>query len=208
VEVVNGFTGSPIWHLLYPFPPVPEELIEAGFRRFAELWHPILDVFAEQGVRFALEVHPTEIAFDLHTAARALEALDGRREFGFNYDPSHLLWQGIEPERLIHEHPDRIYHAHMKDAAVTLDGRSGILASHINFGERGRGWDFRSVGRGEVDFEAVIRALNHVGYQGPLSVEWEDAGMDREHGARESLEFTRKIDFPTSDRVFDEAFGN
>ena len=94
----------------------------------------------------------------------------------------------------------------MKDAAVTLDGRSGILSSHLGFGEPGRGWDFRSVGRGDVDFEAIIRVLNRIGYTGPLSVEWEDSGMDREHGARESCEFVKGIDFAPSTLAFDAAF--
>ena len=112
----------------------------------------------------------------------------------------------MEPDRFISEFKDRIYHVHMKDAAVTLDGRAGILASHLPFGVRGRGWDFRSVGRGDVDFEAIIRALNQVGYQGPLSVEWEDSGMDREHGARESCEYVKQVDFAPSNVAFDAAF--
>ena len=206
VPVVCGFTGSPIWHLLYSFPPVSPATIDAGFARFAELWHPILDVFEECGVRFALEVHPTEIAFDIVTAARALDAVGRRAVFGFNFDPSHLQWQGIDPVRFIDEFPDRIYHVHMKDAAVTLDGRAGLLGSHLDFGAPGRGWDFRSVGRGDVDFEAIIRALNRGGYRGPLSVEWEDSGMDREHGARESCEFVKGIDFTPSNIAFDAVF--
>lgn len=206
VDVVCGFTGSSIWHLLYSFPPVPEEMIEAGYRRFAELWNPILDVFDECGVRFALEVHPTEIAFDIVTARRTLEAIDRRKAFGFNFDPSHLQWQGMEPSRFIDEFSDRIYHVHMKDVAVTLDGRAGLLSSHLPFGVPGRGWDFRSVGRGDVDFEAIIRALNRVDYTGPLSVEWEDSGMDREYGARESCEFVKKLDFEPSTVAFDAAF--
>ena len=207
VSVVNGFTGSPLWHLIYSFPPVSESTIEQGFRRFARLWNPILDVFDKYGVKFALEVHPTEIAFDLVTARRALNKLDRRKAFGFNFDPSHLHWQGVDPVKFIRSFPDRIYHAHMKDAAVTLDGESGILASHLNFGEPGRGWDFRSPGRGDVDFEAIVRALNETGYTGPLSVEWEDAAMDREFGAEEACSFVKNLDFPKSDRVFDEAFG-
>lgn len=206
VDVVNGFTGSSIWHLNYSFPPVPESMIEDGFKHFADRWNPILDVFSECGVRFALEVHPTEIAFDIYTAERALEAVGHRPEFGFNFDPSHLLWQGIDPVEFIRRFPDRIYHCHVKDAITTLDGRSGILASHLNFGDARRGWDFRSPGRGGVNFEEIIRALNDIQYDGPLSIEWEDSGMDREFGAREACEFTRSLDFSPSARAFDAAF--
>jgi sugar phosphate isomerase/epimerase len=206
VGVVNGFTGSSIWHLLYSFPPVPPKMIDDGFKLLAERFNPILDVFGECGVKFALEVHPTEIAFDLYTAERALEALGRREEFGFNFDPSHLIWQGVDPVEFIRKFPDRIFHVHMKDAIVKLDGRSGILASHLNFGDPRRGWDFRSLGRGRVNFEEIIRALNEVGYQGPLSVEWEDSGMDRDHGAREACEFVKRIDFEPSRVAFDAAF--
>jgi sugar phosphate isomerase/epimerase len=207
VEVVNGFTGSSIWHMLYSFPPVTDEMIEKGFRNFAELWNPILDVFDECGVKFALEVHPTEIAFDLITAERALETIEDREAFGFNFDPSHLHWQGVDPVKFIEAFPDRIYHVHMKDAIVTLDGATGILSSHLNFGAPGRGWDFRSLGRGEVNFEEIIRMLNTIDYQGPLSVEWEDSGMNREHGAREACEYVRDVDFVPSKVAFDAAFG-
>ena len=206
VKVVNGFTGSSIWHMLYSFPPASEQMLDDGFKYFAKMWNPILDVFDKQGVRFALEVHPTEIAFDTITARRALAAVDNRKAFGFNFDPSHLEWQGVDPVRFLKAFPDRIYHVHMKDAAVTLDGESGILGSHLNFGTPGRGWDFRSVGRGDVNFEDIIRTLNAQNYDGPLSIEWEDAMMDRVAGATESCEFTKQIDFAKSDRVFDEAF--
>lgn len=208
VDVVNGFTGSSIWHCLYSYPPVTEAAIEAGFQNFAKMWNPILDVYDECGVKFALEVHPTEIAFDTITAARAVKAIGGRKAFGFNFDPSHLLWQMIDPALFIREFADRIYHVHMKDAALQLDGRSGILSSHLNFGQQGRGWDFRSLGHGDVNFEEIIRALNHAGYTGPLSVEWEDCGMEREHGAKEALEFVKDCDFSPSSVVFDAAFDN
>lgn len=208
VKVVNGFTGSSIWHLLYSFPPASEQMIEDGFKQFAKLWNPILDVFDKVGVKFALEVHPTEIAFDIITARRALAAVNNRKAFGFNFDPSHLEWQGVDPVKFLKAFPDRIYHVHMKDAAVTLDGESGILGSHLNFGSPGRGWDFRSVGRGDVNFEDIIRTLNVQNYTGPLSIEWEDAMMDRIQGATESCAFTRQIDFAKSNRVFDEAFDN
>ncbi len=206
VGVVNGFSGSSIWPLLYSFPPTPEPMIDAGFALFAERFHPILDVFAECGVRFALEVHPTEIAFDLITAQRALAAVDRREEFGFNFDPSHLVWQGIDPVEFIRAFPDRIYHVHVKDAVVHLNGRSGILGSHLPFGDPRRGWEFRSPGRGSVDFEEIIRALNQIKYDGPLSVEWEDPGMDREAGAKEACQFVQNLDFAPSGAAFDAAF--
>lgn len=206
VSVVNGFTGSSIWHLLYSFPPVPPTMIDEGYELFAERFEPILDVFGECGVRFALEVHPTEIAFDIPTAERTLAAIGRREEFGFNFDPSHLLWQGIDPVEFLRAFPDRIYHVHIKDAIVSLNGRTGILGSHLNFGDPRRGWDFRSPGRGGVNFEEIIRALNQIGYQGPLSVEWEDSGMDREAGAREACEFVKRLDFAPSQVAFDAAF--
>jgi sugar phosphate isomerase/epimerase len=206
VEVVNGFTGSSIWHLIYSFPPVSPQMIDDGYKLFAERFNPILDVFGECGVKFALEVHPTEIAFDLYSARRALEAVENREEFGFNFDPSHLQWQGVDPVEFIRAFPGRIFHVHMKDAIVTLNGRSGILSSHLNFGDPKRGWDFRSLGRGGVNFEEIIRALNHAGYNGPLSVEWEDSGMDRDQGAKEACDFVKRIDFEPNRVAFDAAF--
>jgi sugar phosphate isomerase/epimerase len=208
LKVVIGFTGSSIWHTVYGFPPPTEEMIEEGFQYFAKMWNPILDVFDKCGVRFALEVHPTEIAFDFATAERALKTIKRRKAFGFNFDPSHLHWQMMDPARFIRKFADRIYHVHIKDAAVTLDGETGILASHLDFGSPGRGWDFRSPGRGGVDFEEIIRALNEIGYKGPLSVEWEDGAMDREFGAREACEFAKSLEFPKSGRGIIDAFAN
>jgi sugar phosphate isomerase/epimerase len=182
-------------------------MLDAGYQLLADRWNPILDVFQECGVKFGLEVHPGEIAFDLYSAETALNALDRREEFGFNFDPSHLIWQGVDPVEFIRYFPDRIYHVHMKDASVTLNGRTGILSSHLRFGDPRRGWDFRSVGRGGVRFEEIIRALNAINYQGPLSVEWEDSGMNRDHGAKEACQFCKNVDFEPSDVAFDAAFG-
>ena len=181
--------------------------IEAGFQDFADRWNPILDVFDEVGVRFALEVHPTEIAFDISSAERALEAIGRREAFGFNYDPSHLGYQGVDYLAFIETFADRVYHAHMKDVWWSDKAtRSGVFGGHLDFGHRDRHWDFRSIGRGNIDFEEIIRALNRIGYDGPLSIEWEDAGMDREHGAEEACAFIKAIDFAPSTAAFDAAF--
>jgi sugar phosphate isomerase/epimerase len=206
VPVVTGFTGSPVWHLLYSFPPNDFETVARGYDEFAERWGPIIDVFESEGVKFALEVHPTEIAYDFVTTRRALEAIGDRAGFGINFDPSHLIWQFLDPAAFIAEFGARIHHVHIKDSKRRLDGRSSILGGHLNFGEPGRGWDFVSPGHGDVDFAEMVRALNRVGYDGPLSIEWEDTGMDREWGAREALEFVRRTDFAPSTAAFDAAF--
>lgn len=207
VDTVVGFTGSPIWHMLYSFPPVSEALIEDGFKEFAKRFTPILDEYQKLGVRYALEVHPTEIAFDTITAKRALEALNYHPAFGFNYDPSHLGYQGVDYVDFIYQFPDRIFHVHMKDVYWSDTPKQvGVFGGHVAFGDPRRYWNFRSVGRGKINFEEIIRALNVIGYTGPLSIEWEDSAMDREHGARESCEFTKKIDFEMSVHAFDAFF--
>lgn len=207
VGVVNGFTGSSIWHLLYSFPPVPEDWIDAGFELFAERWTPVLDVFEREGVSFALEVHPTEIAFDIATTERALAAVGHHPRFCVNYDPSHLAYQGVDYIGFIERFAERILHVHLKDVWWSdVPTEAGLFGGHTEFGDRRRFWDFRSLGRGRVDFEGVVRALNRSGYDGPLSVEWEDSGMDREHGAREACAFAKGLDFPPAEGAFDAAF--
>ncbi len=207
VAIVNGFTGSSIWQYLYSFPPVSKAAIDEGYADFARRWTPILDAFQEQGIRFALEVHPTEIAFDIASAERALEALDGHPAFGFNYDPSHFGYQGVDYVKFIRKFHDRIFHVHMKDAAWSdVPAEAGVFGGHVEFHDPRRYWDFKSVGRGNINFEKIIRALNDIGYAGPLSVEWEDGGMDREYGAKESCEFCKRLDFPPSNIVFDAQF--
>lgn len=207
VKVVTGFTGSKIWHTLAGFPPVPPEMIEDGYRDFADRWNPILDVFDQVGMKFGLEVHPSEIAYDFWTTKRVLEAIDRRPAFGINFDPSHLYWQMMDPVEFVYEYADRIYHVHVKESIRNLNGRNGILASHLPFGDHRRGWNFVSPGRGGVPFERIFRALNDVGYQGPLSIEWEDNNMNRDQGAPEALALVRRLDLTPSDVLFDAAFG-
>ena len=206
VTTVNGFSGSSIWKAVAMFPPASEEFIARGYQDFADRFNPILDVFEEVGVRFALEVHPTEIAYDFVTTRKVLDAIDNRTGFGINFDPSHFAHQFLDSAAFVTEFADRIYHVHVKDSIKRLDGRSSILGGHLDFGQPGRGWDFVSPGHGDVDFEALLRALNRIGYQGPLSIEWEDSGMDRDWGAPDALGFVRSTDFSPSTVAFDAAF--
>jgi sugar phosphate isomerase/epimerase len=205
--VVNGFTGSSIWHSIYAFPPTSQEYWDAGFADFGRRFGPILDEFEKQEVHFALEVHPTEIAFDIASAQRALEAVGGHRRFGFNYDPSHLGYQGVDYVKFIRTFSKRIFHVHMKDAWWGHgDGTVGVFGGHTSFTDPRRQWDFRSLGHGDIHFEDIIVALNDARYNGPLSVEWEDGRMDRFHGAAEACAFVRRVDFPPNLSAFDAAF--
>jgi sugar phosphate isomerase/epimerase len=206
--VVNGFTGSKIWHTVAMFPPVPPQMIEDGYKDFADRWNPILDVFDEVGVKFGLEVHQGEIAYDFWTTKRTLEAVNHRPAFGINFDPSHLNWQMVDPVAFIYEFGDRIYHMHVKESIRVLDGRNGILSSHLFFGDRRRGWDFVSPGRGTVPFERIFRALNDIGFAGSYSIEWEDNGMNRDQGAPEALALVRRLDLTPSNVAFDAAFAS
>ena len=203
---VIGFTGSPIWHLIYSFPPNDWEEIEAGYQEVARRWHPILDVFDREGVRFCLEVHPTEIAYDIHTTQKTLDVLEHRPAFGINFDPSHLHHQFVDPAVFLECFAERIYHVHIKESVRRLDGRTSILGSHLDFGDPRRGWQFVSAGHGGLNWSEIFRALNRIGYEGPLSVEWEDNGMQREHGVTEALALARRFNFPPSSQAFDSVF--
>ncbi|GAA2128394.1 sugar phosphate isomerase/epimerase family protein [Glycomyces algeriensis] len=208
VDTVVGFTGSAVWKYVAMFPPVSEAVIEAGYDDFADRWNPILDVFDEVGVRFAHEVHPSEIAYDYWSTHRALEAVGHRTAFGLNWDPSHMVWQDIDPAAFLWDFRERIYHVDCKDTRKRLDGRNGRLGSHLAWGDPRRGWDFVSTGHGDVPWEDCFRVLNAIGYAGPISIEWEDAGMDRLRGAPEALEYVRNLNFDKPTASFDAAFSS
>jgi sugar phosphate isomerase/epimerase len=171
--VVSGFTGSPVWSYVGGYPAPRPGVIADALRQFARQWGPILDAARESGVRFACEVHPGQLAFD----------------------PRHLHWQGVDPVEFLRRFPDRIFHVHVKDAVLTLNGRAGVLAGYWPSGDPRRGWQFRSPGRGGIDWDAILRTLNEIGYDGPLSVDWHDPGMSREFGAADAVQFLRRLDF-------------
>jgi sugar phosphate isomerase/epimerase len=208
VDTVVGFTGSAVWKYVAMFPPVSEAVIEAGYDDFAGRWNPILDVFDEVGVRFAHEVHPSEIAYDYWSTHRTLEAVGHRTAFGLNWDPSHMVWQDIDPAAFLWDFRERIYHVDCKDTRKRFDGRGGRLSSHLPWGDPRRGWDFVSTGHGDVPWEDCFRVLNAIGYAGPISIEWEDAGMDRLRGAPEALAYVRDLNFDRPAASFDAAFSS
>ncbi len=205
VDTVSFFTGSSIWRYLYSFPQTTEEMIEEGYEKIKELWSPIMDEYDRCGVRLALEVHPTEIAFDYYSTQKLLETFEDRNTLGLTFDPSHLLWQGVNPTIFLKDFGKKVYNVHMKDVKVNRDGRAGLLGSHITFGDTRRGWNFVSIGHGDVNFAEIMRELNQMKYDGNITIEWEDSGMDRLYGAKEALSYIQKLNFPISEVAFDKA---
>lgn len=204
--IVAGFTGSPIWASVVGWPTPSTQFVADGLRAFARHWNPILDVCQETGVRFAFEVHPGQVAFDLYSAEMVLDVLHGREEFGFLFDPSHLHWQGVDPVEFLHRFSDRVFHVHVKDAMLTLNGRSGVLNSYLPAGDPRRGWESRSPGHGGIDWQSIIRALNYIGYEGALSVDWRDAGMSRDYGAEDACRFVKQLNFEPTPPANRQAF--
>ncbi|GIW81108.1 MAG: AP endonuclease [Gemmatales bacterium] len=192
-------TGSPLWFCVAL--QTDHATLRSGFETFMEKWNPILDACQECGVKLAAFIQAGQIAFDLYSAEMLLDVA-GREEFGFAFDPSVFHWQGIDPVEFLRRFPDRIYHVYINDAALNLNGRSGLLGSYLPHGDPRRGWDYRSPGHGGVDWEAFIRGLNEIGYDGPVSVRWNDPGMDRDFGAEDACRFVKRLDFPPASREF------
>lgn len=194
VPVVNGFVGSSVWDKWYIFPPKNEQMYERGWQVFAERWGKILDHFKRYGVKFAMEVHPTQIAYNIETAERALKELDYREEFGFNFDPSHLIWQLIDPVIFIKKFGKQIYHTHAKDAELQKDEvrRSGVIPTG-SWMRPDRGFRFRVPGWGDVNWRRFITALVSVGYDYVLSFEHEDPVMSREDGCEKAIHYLKPL---------------
>ena len=204
--VVSTCTGSGLWAAVAGYPPPDRETVAEGLRDFARRWQPVLDVCREAGIRLALAVRPGQVAFDLYSAESVLEALGGREDVGFTFDPSALHWQGVDPAEFVRHFRERVFHVHVNDLAVTLNGRSGLLGSYLPEGDPRRGWQHRSPGHGGLDWEAIIRALNEVGYDGPLAVYWQDAGMNRDYGGEDACRFVKRLDFEPAQGPDDQAF--
>lgn len=201
-------TGSDMTRGQLGWPPPARAWVEAGFRRFAETWGIVFDAAANAGVRLALVVAPGQMAFDLPSAEHLLRAIDGRPEVMFAINPGRLHWQGVDPAELVRAFPDRIGAVHLSDAAVTLTGRNGIFGGYLPGHDHRRGWAPRTAGFGGVDWPTFFRALNDVGYDGPLTVVIEDPGMDRDHAAQEAAAFARRMDFEPARSAGSDAFSS
>jgi sugar phosphate isomerase/epimerase len=188
--VVTAFVGSQVWGHWYGFPPMNVELYERAWSVFAERWTPILDIYAEQGVKLALEVHPVEIAYNIETSARALQALNHHKQFGFTLDPSHFVWQLIDPVIFVKTFGNRIFNVHAKDAELQKDelARSGVIPNGP-WTRMDRGFRFRVAGWGQVEWQRLITSLAEIGYDYVMHYEHEDPVFSREEGCEKAAAF-------------------
>lgn len=194
VPVVCGFTGVPEWGKWYNFPPTNEEIWNNYFKIFKDRWLPILDYAKDHGIKIAFETHPMELNYNLETAKRLVEVADRHGSLGFNYDPSHLIWQQMDAAQFIYELHDRIFHVHAKDVEVVPHSasRTGVLVAGP-WNRVARSVRFRTVGWGQVPWRRVITALLETGYNYVLSVEHEDPCFSRDSGVEQALFFLKPL---------------
>ena len=192
VPVVNGFTGVTNWGRYFPFPcPQGWEMME---RDFVKYFTPILDKFKEYGVKFAVEPHPNNFIYDIHTAKRAIELVDGHPCLGFNMDPANLIYLGLRIENFVDELGDRIFHVHAKDGEIVEHNiQYGGILMQGDWQRIDRTFRFRIPGWGSVPWKKVITELSLVGYDYVLSYEHEDVTMSVGDGVEKVSAFLKPL---------------
>ena len=199
------FSGSLMWHTVYPWPQRPDGLVESGFKELAKRWKPILDSFDECGVDVCYEVHPGEDLFDGASYEMFLEAAGNHPRACLLYDPSHFVLQQLDYLEYIDLYHERIKMFHVKDAEFNPSGRQGVYGGYQSWVNRaGR---FRSLGDGQVDFGAIFSKLSQYGYDGWAVVEWECCIKSPEQGASEGSDFVNHHIINVTEKAFDDFAG-
>lgn len=205
LDAHGTFSGSFMWHTVYPWPQRPTGIVEQGFEKLAERWKPILDTFEEYGVDVCYEIHPGEDLHDGITFERFLEATDNHPRVRILYDPSHFVLQCLDYLDFIDIYHDRISMFHVKDAEFNPTGRSGVYGGYQSWINRpGR---FRSTGDGQVDFKKVFSKLTKYDFDSWAVLEWECCMKHPEDGAREGAEFISDHIINVTEKAFDDFAG-
>ena len=200
-----SFSGSLLWHTVYPWPQRPTGLIEQGFQELANRWLPILNAFDEVGCDVCYELHPGEDLHDGVTFERFLEATKNHSRANILYDPSHFVLQQLDYIAFIDIYHERIKATHIKDAEFVPNGRAGVYGSFANWSDRpGR---FRSLGDGQVDFKTIFSKLAYYDFDNYPVLEWECCLKHPEQGAEEGAKFIKKHTIRVTDKTFDDFAG-
>jgi sugar phosphate isomerase/epimerase len=205
LKVIPVLSGGFAWHMVYPWPQRPAGLIEEAFKELYSRWKPVLDLAHEYGIRIAYELHPGSDIFDGATFERFLDVSGNHPAVTINYDPSHFILQQLDYCQFIELYGERIAAFHVKDAEFIPSGRVGVYGGYESWSKRaGR---FRSLGKGQVDFNRVFTLLAEKGFTGWAVLEWESFIMSPEQGAREGAPFILKHIIETTEVAFDDFAG-
>ena len=199
VDTITCFSGCPGDHPGAKFPnwvtcAWPDDYLKILDYQWNEVLIPYWKDFAifarEHGVtKIALELHPGFMVYNTDTLLRLRDAAGP--EIGVNFDPSHLLWQGMDPVTVIRELGDAIYHVHAKDVKIDRinTSKNGVLDTKHYGDEIHRSWVFRTVGYGNdmAYWKDIFSALRMIGYDGAISIEHEDSLMDRFEGLEKAV---------------------
>jgi len=200
-----SFSGSLLWHTVYPWPQRPAGLVDDGFAELARLWKPILDVFDENGVDVCYELHPGEDLHDGITYEKFLEATGNHPRARILYDPSHFLLQQLDYLSFIDIYKDYIKSFHVKDAEFNPTGRAGVYGGYQSWA--GRPGRFRSLGDGQVDFVGIFTKLSQYDIDCWAVLEWECFIKHPEQGAEEGAQFIQDHIIRVTEKAFDDFAG-
>ncbi|MBW6422878.1 sugar phosphate isomerase/epimerase [Rhizobium sp. XQZ8] len=201
IDRMVTFSGSLLWPYLYPYPPVPQELVSAGFAELAKRWKPVLDHCEDQGVDICYELHPTEDLHDGSTFERFLDVTGNHQRVKLLYDPSHFLLQHVDYIGFIDLYADYIRAFHVKDAEFVKSARTGVYGGYNDW--TGRAGRFRSPGDGQIDFKTIFSRLTGLGYNGWATLEWECCFKNKYDGAREGRQFISDHIIAVTETAFD-----
>ena len=199
------FSGSLLWHTVYPWPQRPAGLVETGFKELGERWTPILNHYEDSGVDCCYEIHPGEDIHDGHTYEMFLEHTNNHARACILYDPSHYVLQQLDYLQFIDFYHERIRMFHVKDAEFNPTGKSGVYGGYQDWSKRaGR---FRSLGDGQTDFSAIFSKLTQYGFDGWAVLEWECCIKSPEQGAAEGAPFIKNHIIEVTNKTFDDFAG-
>ena len=154
INVMASFSGSLLFHTIYPWPQRPAGLVDAGFKELAKRWKPILNHCKDNGVEVCYEIHPGEDLHDGVTFERFLKATNNHSSVKILYDPSHFILQQMDYLQYIDFYHEYIRMFHVKDAEFNPNGKSGVYGGYQDWIDRpGR---FRSPGDGQIDFKSIF----------------------------------------------------
>lgn len=200
------FSGSLLWHTVYPWPQRPAGLVDTGFTELANRWLPILNAFDEAGVDVCYEIHPGEDLHDGISYEMFLEKVNNHPRACLLYDPSHFVLQCLDYLAYIDHYHERIKMFHVKDAEFNPSGKQGVYGGYQSWVNRaGR---FRSLGDGQVDFKSIFSKLSAYDFDGWAVMEWECAIKHPEDGAKEGSAFIKDHIIRVTEKAFDDFAGS